>query len=346
MRFVALAAAAAFALSGCGASAAAEALGPAAEVRLGYFANVTHAPALIGLEQGLFEAALGDTKLNTQVFNAGPAAIEAISAGAIDIAYIGPSPAINTYIRSAGQSAVIVAGATSGGAALVVRDGIDRVADLSGATIATPQLGNTQDVALRSWLADEGFETSTTGAGDVTIQPTENSDAFALFKAGDLDGAWVPEPWVSRLVVEGGAHVLVDEAELWEDGVFPTTVVLVNKRFLIEHAETVTAVLEGHLAAIAWLGENPDQVAAAVNAAIEAETGKALADAVIDRALENVTFSADPIASTFPVLVEHAVAATTGTDGDITGLFDLTLLNELLKAAGADPISAAGLGTE
>ncbi len=345
MRLAAVALVAALALSGCTASPAVH-LGPATEIRLGYFANVTHAPALFGVSEGYFEAALGDTTLSTHVFSAGPAAIEALSAGAIDIAYIGPSPAINSYIKSAGASAVIVAGATIGGAALVVRDGIETAADLEGATLATPQLGNTQDVALRSWLADEGFETSTMGGGDVIIQPTENADTLALFQSGQLDGAWLAEPWVSRLVIDGGAHVLVDEADLWADGEFATTVVLVNKTFLVEHPETVAAVLEGHRAAITWLNENPDHAADAINAALETETGKALADAVIERALEHVTFSVDPLASTFPLLVEHAVAATTGVDGDIAGLFDLSLINGLLEASGAVPVSAAGLGTE
>ena len=319
---------------------------PATEINLGYFANVTHAPALVGLENGLFEEALGDTELKTSVFNAGPATIEALSAGAIDAAYIGPSPAINTFIKSGGESAVIVAGATTGGAALVVRDGIDSAADLEGATLATPQLGNTQDVALRSWLADEGFETSTTGGGDVTIQPTENSDTLTLFKAGDLDGAWLPEPWVSRLVIEGGAHVLVDEASLWPDGAFPTTLLLVNKTFLTEHPETVKALIEGHVAALDWLNANPDDAAAVINARITAETGKGLADDVLSSALESVSFSADPVAGTFPTLVEYAAAAGTGTDGDIDGLFDFTLLNEILTAAGSEPVSADGLGKE
>ena len=168
-------AAAAMVLAGCGASPAqpastgeADATGtPATELRLGYFANVTHAPALVGLEEGLFQEELGDTTLTTQIFNAGPAAVEALSAGAIDAAYIGPNPSINTFIQSGGQSARVVAGATTGGAALVVRDGIDSAADLAGTTLATPQLGNTQDVALRSWLQDEGFTTDTSGGGDV-----------------------------------------------------------------------------------------------------------------------------------------------------------------------------------
>ncbi len=337
-------------LAGCAAepNAAAQAptTTPAAELRLGYFANVTHAPALIGLERGFFEDELGDTKLTTSVFNAGPATIEALSSGAIDAAYIGPSPAINTFIKSGGESAVIVAGATIGGAALVVRDGINKPADLKGKTLATPQLGNTQDVALRSWLADQGLKTSITGGGDVTITPTENADTLTLFKAGKLDGAWLPEPWVSRLVIDGGAHVLVDEASLWKDGLFPTTVLLVNKTFLAEHPETVAALLRGHVDAINWLNKYPDKAGAVINARIAADTGKSLSDAVIASALKSVSFSVDPAADTFPVLLKHAVAAGTGTDGDIKGLFDFTLLNEILKAAGADPVSAHKLGKE
>ncbi|HWH27306.1 MAG TPA: ABC transporter substrate-binding protein [Pseudolysinimonas sp.] len=319
---------------------------PAAELRLGYFANVTHAPALVGLEKGFFEDSLGKTKLTTQIFNAGPATIEALSAGAIDAAYIGPSPAINSYIKSKGESAVIVAGATTGGAALVVRDGIKSVADLKGTTLATPQLGNTQDVALRSYLADHDLKTSISGGGDVTIQPTENADTLTLFQKGELDGAWLPEPWVSRLVIDGGAHVLVDEASLWPKGDFPTTVLLVNKKFLAEHPKTVTALLKGHIASINWLNKNPNKAGAVINDRLTADTGKPLADEVIKRALTKVSFSLDPVASTFPKLVKHAVDAGTGTDGDITGLFDFRLVNALLTEDGQEPISAGKLGQD
>ncbi|WP_308011101.1 ABC transporter substrate-binding protein [Streptomyces sp. AC495_CC817] len=317
-----------------------------AELRLGYFANVTHAPALVGLSEGLFQDALGDVDLKTEVFNAGPAAIEALSAGAIDATYIGPNPAINTFIQSGGESANIIAGATSGGAALVVRDGIDTVDDLKGANIATPQLGNTQDVALRSWLADEGFETSTSGGGDVTITPTENAQTLTLFQDGQLDGAWLPEPWVSRLVVEAGAHVLVDEADLWPDGEFPTTVLLVRKEFAAEHPEAVEELLQGHIAAVSWLDENADEAPAVINGALEDATGKKLSDDVLARALENVTFTVDPHASTFETLVDNGLAAGTQKDGSIEGLFDLRALNALLKDEGAKAVSAAGLGED
>jgi len=335
-------------MAGCASGASAEATdqGPAAELRLGYFANVTHAPALVGLQEGLLQQELGDTKLSTEVFNAGPAAIEALSAGAIDATYIGPNPSINTFIQSRGESARVVAGAATGGAALVVRDGITSPADLKGKTLATPQLGNTQDVALRGWLKKEGFQTDTSGGGDVTITPTENSQTFQLFKDGQLDGAWLPEPWVSRLVIDAGAKVLVDEADEWPDGQFPTTVLLVRKDFLDQHPETVSKLLAGHTASVKWIADNPTQVASVVNAQLAADTGKPLSDAVIARALEHVTFSVDPHADTFQTLVDHGITAGTQKEGSIEGLFDLRLLNAQLKESGQSTISAAGLGEE
>jgi NitT/TauT family transport system substrate-binding protein len=335
-------------MAGC-ASASADPGGsaePATELRLGYFANVTHAPALVGLEEGLFEEALGDVEVTTQVFNAGPAAIEALSAGAIDATYIGPNPSINTFIQSGGESARIVAGAATGGAALVVREGIDDPADLEGTTLATPQLGNTQDVSLRTWLADEGFETDTSGSGDVQITPTDNAQTLTLFQQGELDGAWLPEPWVSRLIEDAGAHVLVDEADLWEDGAFPTTVLLVRAEFLDQHPDAVADLIEGHRAAVQWISDNPEDAPAVINGAIEAETGKPLADAVIVRALEHVTFSVDPHAETFETLVENGIEAGTQKEGSIEGLFDLRLLNELLESDGAETVSAGGLGED
>ena len=186
---------------------------PAEEVtlRLGYFPNVTHAPAIIGVDTGLFDDALGaSTTLETSTFNSGTEVIEALFSGAIDASFIGPNPAINGYAKSDGEALRIVAGTTSGGASLVVREGIETPADLAGATLASPSLGNTQDVALRAWLLDEGYATDTSGGGDVSITPQDNADTLAAFQSGALDGAWVPEPWATRLVLEGGGHVLVE----------------------------------------------------------------------------------------------------------------------------------------
>jgi len=337
-------------MAGCASAAAdpgtGESAAPVDELRLGYFANVTHAPALVGLEEGLFQDALGDVDVTTQVFNAGPAAIEALSAGAIDATYIGPNPSINTFIQSGGESARIVAGAATGGAALVVREGIDSPDDLAGTTLASPQLGNTQDVALRKWLADEGFETDTSGGGDVQVTPTENAQTLTLFQQGELDGAWLPEPWVSRLILDAGAHVLQDEADLWDEGAFPTTVLLVRKEFLDEHPDVVADLLKGHEAAVQWIADNPDQAPAVINGAIEKETGKPLDDAVIERALEHVTFSVNPHADTFETLVQNGIEAGTQKEGSIEGLFDLRLLNKQLEAEGEDTVSASGLGED
>jgi NitT/TauT family transport system substrate-binding protein len=317
----------------------------ASELRLGYFGNLTHAPALVGLQNGYFAEELGGTKLSTQVFNAGPSAIEALNAGAIDATFIGPNPAINSYVQSNGESLRIVAGATAGGAQLVVNPDIGSVGDLAGKTLATPQLGNTQDVALRVWLGEQGYETTTEGGGDVAIVPTENATTLQLFQNGDIDGAWLPEPWASRLVVDAGAEVLVDEAELWPEGKFATTVLVVNKQFLAEHPDQVEALLSGEQRAIEWLNENPDQTPALINDGLEAADAKPLAEPVLERALANVTFSQEPLADALAQLLEDGVAAGTTADADITGILDLSLLNRLQEEAGGPAYDDAGLGS-
>ncbi|RAN77657.1 sulfonate ABC transporter substrate-binding protein [Bacillus sp. SRB_336] len=318
----------------------------AATLRLGYFPNVTHAPAIAGLQEGIFAKDLGATKLTTQAFNAGPSAIEALNAGAIDAAYLGPNPAINSYVQSSGASIRIIAGATSGGAELVVKPSITSASQLKGKVLATPQLGGTQDVALRSWLAGEGYKTSPGGGGDVTINPTDNAQTLKLFQAGKLDGAWLPEPWASRLVLQAGAKVLVNEADLWAKGQFSTTVLVVNKSFLDAHPQTVEALLKGHVDSIQWLGKHKSQAATVVNAGLAKAAGKPLAQNVIDRSLTELAFSADPLAATFPKLLQHGVAAGVTKQAHLSGIFDLEPLNQVLKAAGQKPVSAAGLGTE
>src|SRR5687768_12978402 len=292
--------------------------GTATELRLGYFANVTHAPALIGVQEGFFANELGDTKLTTQVFNAGPDVVEAVFAGALDASYIGPSPTINAYGQSEGDAVRIIAGAASGGAQLVVREGIDSPEDLKGTTLATPQLGNTQDVALRSWLTEEGLENNIDGSGDVTIAPTPNADTLNLFKAGDIDGAWLPEPWASRLVLEAGASVLVDERDLWPDGEFVTTHLIVRTEFLEQYPETVAALLRGHVAAVQFATEDEAAAKTSVNAGLEASGSSALPVEVLDRAWEGLTATYDPIASALEQSAADGFAAgTTETEVDL-----------------------------
>ena len=328
---------------------AAAATTPAAELKLGYFGNITHATALVGVQKGFIAKELGDTKLSTQVFNAGPAAIEALNAGAIDATYIGPNPAINSFVKSKGESVSIIAGAASGGAQLVVKPEIKTAADLKGKTLASPQLGGTQDVALRAWLGKQGYKTNTDGGGDVAINPTENAQTLKLFQNGKLDGAWLPEPWASRLVLQAGAKVLVDEKDLWDGsltgkpGEFPTTILIVNKKFAAEHPQTVEALLKGHVEAVKWLNDTPAaEKATEVNAALKEAAGKALPQEVIDRSLKNIVFTVDPLAGAFKKLLQDGVDAGTTKQADINGIFDLAKLNEVT----GEKTSAAGLGKE
>jgi NitT/TauT family transport system substrate-binding protein len=332
-----------------GTANAAAATSPAAELKLGYFGNITHATALVGVQKGYIAKELGETKLSTQVFNAGPAAIEALNAGAIDATYIGPNPAINSFVKSKGESVSIIAGAASGGAQLVVKPEIKTAADLKGKTLASPQLGGTQDVALRAWLGKQGYKTNPDGGGDVAINPTENAQTLKLFQNGKLDGAWLPEPWASRLVLQAGAKVLVDEKDLWDGsltgkpGEFPTTILIVNKKFAAEHPQTVEALLKGHVKAVKWLNGTPAaEKATEVNAALKDVAGKALSQDVIDRSLENIVFSVDPLAGAFKKLLQDGVDAGTTKQADINGIFDLSTLN----AVTGEKTSAAGLGKE
>jgi len=322
---------------------------PAAELKLGYFGNLTHAPALVGVNQGILARNLGSTKLSTETFNAGPAAIEALNAGAIDAAYVGPNPAINSFVKSKGESISIIAGAAAGGAQLVVRPGITSAADLKGKTLASPQLGGTQDVALRAWLSSQGYKTNVDGSGDVAINPTENAQTLKLFQDGKLDGAWLPEPWASRLVLQAGAKVLVDEKDLWDGslsgnaGEFPTTVLIVNKKFAAAHPDTVKALLRGHVESVDWLNTAAaGEKASVINAALQDAAGAALPADVLERSLKNVVFTVDPLAGTYPKLLKDGVEAGTTKQADITGLFDLRALNEVTGKS----ISAAGLGQD
>ncbi|HEY0135277.1 MAG TPA: ABC transporter substrate-binding protein [Nannocystis sp.] len=265
-----------------------------ATLRLGYFPNITHAAALVGVDDGIFARQLGATKLEPFTFNAGPAAIEALLSGSLDASYVGPNPAINAYVKSRGDAVRIVAGATSGGAFLVVHADIIGPADLRGKQIASPQLGGTQDVALRTWLGEQGLKTDTSGGGDVSVVPQENAQTLERFREGKLAGAWVPEPWASRLVLEGGGKVLVDERDLWPNKQYTTTVLLVRRDYLQQHPDRVEALLRGHVEATKWLQANAEDAKTHVNAAIEKLTGKPIGKPVMDRAFPSLTFTTDP----------------------------------------------------
>ena len=308
---------------------------PGGTLRLGYFPNVTHAPAVIGVEEGLFEAALGEgVDLEVVTFGSGTEAVEALFSGAIDASFIGPNPAINGFAKSDGEALRIVAGTTSGGASLVVREGIDGPEELAGTTLATPSLGNTQDVALRAWLADEGLQTDATGGGDVSIRPQENADTLTAFQAGSIDGAWVPEPWATRLVLEGQGTVLVDEADLWPDGRFVTTHLIVATEYLESQQANVRALLSGLLTSIDTANGDPAAAQATTNDGIEAITTKRLPEETMAGAWEQLTFTADPIAGSLQGSADDAVSVGLLEPVSLDGIYDLTLLNELLAERG------------
>jgi NitT/TauT family transport system substrate-binding protein len=308
---------------------------PSGSLRLGYFPNVTHAPAIIGVQDGLFEEALGDgVELETTTFNAGGEAIEALFSDAIDATFVGPNPAINGFSESEGTALRIVAGTTSGGASLVVRDGIDSPDDLEGTTLATPALGNTQDVALRAWLLEQGYETDQAGGGDVSITPQDNPDTLTAFQQGDIDGAWLPEPWATRLILEGEGQVLVDEADLWPEGEFVTTHLIVATEYLEEHAANVRALIDGLLEAIDVANGVAAEAQTITNDGIEADTTNRLADETIAGAWENLSFTPDPIASSLEESKDDAVEVELLDDVDLGGIYDLAILNELLAERG------------
>ncbi|MGH6654731.1 MAG: ABC transporter substrate-binding protein [Actinocrinis sp.] len=319
---------------------------PATELRLGYFANVTHTTPIVGVAKNYFAQKLGDTKLSTQIFNAGPDEMTALLGGKLDAAYVGPSSALNAWVKANDGGLVIVAGAENAGAELVVGPNIKSPADLKGKSIASPQLGNTQDVALRYWLKQQGYATTQQGGGDVQITPTANATSLALFEAGKIDGAWVPEPWASRLVVEGKGHVLVDEKSLWPGGNFATTNLVVATSFLQAHPQTVKALIEGQLAANAWVSANPADASALVNSTIKTLTGKALKDPVITRAWSEESVTDDPEASSLQTSLDHAVSDGLLKKTPLNGIYDLSLLNQALTAAGRPSVSAAGLGPQ
>ena len=303
-------------------------------VRLGYFPNITHATAIVGVDQGIFRKALGTDKLALSTFNAGPAATEALLAGAIDATYIGPSPTINAYAKSKGAALRIISGATSGGAALVVRSSITGAAQLKGKKLATPQLGNTQDVALRYWLKTQGLKTDTSGGGDVSILPQENSQTLDAFKSGAIDGAWVPEPWASRLVLEGKGKVLVDEKDLWPGAVFVTTHLVVRTAFLEKHPDAVQRLLQGQIDANEFVNSHPAEAQQIVNKGIAALTGKALTDETVKAAWANLTFTDDPVVSSLAASAKHAEDVGLLASVDLAGIYDLAPLNALLRKAG------------
>jgi sulfonate transport system substrate-binding protein len=322
--------------------AASFALNAQTVIRVGAFPNITHAQPMIGKANGWFEKAMGpNIKIEWRSFNAGPSAIEALFAGAIDMTYVGPNPAINGYVRSNGETLRIIAGATSGGAALVVRSdsGINRTEDFHGKRIASPQMGNTQDVALRAWLKSQGLKTRDKG-GDVTVMPIANPDQLTLFLKKEIDAAWAPEPWASRLVHDAGGRIFLDERTLWPHGQFLTTELVVSTKFLQSHPDLVRKWLQAHVELTDWINGHPAEAKQTLNQQIQRETGKALAAPVLDDSFSRLQVTYKPLRE--QLLRAAQLAFDAGFLGrqmpDLSRIYDLTLLDQVLIAEGKKAI--------
>lgn len=326
-------------LAGCTQGDGAE----AGHLRLGYFPNLTHGQALYGLGSGLYERELeaAGITLETVDFNAGPTAIEAVLTGQVDITYVGPSPTVNGILAAGADKFRIIAGAASGGARFIVQGDLEMEsdADLAGMAFATPQLGNTQDVALKAYLAERGHKPKDQG-GDVTVINAANPDILTLFISGDIDGAWVPEPWATRLEMEADGREFLDERDLWPEGEFVTTHLVTTKAFLERHRPTVEALLAAHVKATAALREGGGEVLSVLNARIEEDTGKALGTGLLERSYAEVTFTNDPVVASFEQGARHAreLGLTRASLPPVAVLYDLSALNDALAAAGEEPV--------
>jgi len=301
-------------------------------VKIGYFPNITHSQAVIGIANGNFQEVLGEeVEIAPIIFNSGTSEIEALFAGEIDLGYIGPVPAVNGYVKSEGEALRIVSGANSGGAVLV---GQKKLADefkekgaeaLKGKKIASPSQGNTQDISLRHYLRENDVE------NDVEIMPIKNADQLTMFFQGELDGSWVPEPWGTRLIIEAGGELLIDERDLWPNGEFTTTHVIANKEFLDEHPDLVKKWLEAHIELTGWIADNPEEAKKILNSEIERLTTQKIPEEVLENAWEYINVTADPIRdSVFSFADRFYEAGFLGDEKpDLSNLYDLDIFNEV-----------------
>jgi NitT/TauT family transport system substrate-binding protein len=327
-------------LVACSSDSGSSGSGSGGTLTLGYFPNLTHGSAIVGVQKGYFKDALDKdgATLKTQQFDSGSDTIDALLSGSLDATYIGPSPALTAYVQSHG-AVRIISGATQGGAMLVVKPSITSIQDLKGKKIATPSAGNTQDIALKYFLKQNGFQESSDGTGDVTVVNQDNSVSVQTYGTGDIDGAWVPEPYASELVAQG-AKVLVDEKTLWPQGKYVTTVLLVRKAFLDDHADLVDDLLTGQTEANDYIASNSQDAEKVVGDWLADYSGSPIDQSVLDSAWSHLTFSNDPVADSFVASAQHA--ADVGLLDPVDnpgGIFDLDPLNAILKDAGEPEVA-------
>jgi NitT/TauT family transport system substrate-binding protein len=313
-------------------------------LRIGYFPNINHAQAVIGFGNGDFQKALGNNiNVQTTVFNAGPSAIEALLAKRIDATYVGPNPAINGYVVSDGKDLKIIAGSSSGGASFVVRNdaGINSPKDLAGKRLASPELGNTQDISLRSYLLRNGLKTTDQG-GNVVLTPIANPDILTLFLKKQLDGAWVPEPWATRLVKEANGRIFLDERSIWPGGKFVTANIAVSIDYLRNNPDVISKLLSAHVNETVWINNHKDETVQAFNTQVKKLTGKSIPQDELKQAFSRIDFTYDPLKLSLFQSANNAynlgLLAKGKPHPDLSGIFDLTILDQVLKSKGLAPI--------
>jgi NitT/TauT family transport system substrate-binding protein len=312
-------------------------------LRIGYFPNINHAQAVIGLGRGDFQNALGDNvQVTTQIFNAGPPAIEALFANQIDVAYIGPNPAINGYVQSNGEALRIISGAASGGAVFVVRNdsGINSPQDLANKKFSSPQLGNTQDVALRKYLLDNGYKTKENG-GNVEIIPAKTADIVLLMIKKDIDGAWIPEPWGAKLIKEANAKVLVDERDLWPDGQFVSAHIIARTDYIERNPDIIKKLLNAHIDMTAWINDNRDEALQIFNAELNKLMGQTIPEDELREGISRIKLTHDPIKESLFKAANDAydIGFLGKTRPELSEIYDVNILNEVLKGRGLQEIT-------
>jgi NitT/TauT family transport system substrate-binding protein len=313
-------------------------------LKIGYFPNINHAQAVIGIGNGNFQKVLGaNVEIKPFIFNAGPSAIEALFAKQVDATYVGPNPAINGYVISEGKDVRIISGATSGGAVFVIRSdsGINSPSDFANKKFGSPQLGNTQDVALRNYLLEHGYKT-VENQGNVHILPAKNSDILTLFLKKDIDGAWVPEPWGERLIKDANGKLFLDERDLWPDGKFVTGLILVRTDYLKQNPDVIENLLKANIEETQWINDNKEEAIKTFNTELKKLTGQTIAEDVLQQSLTRLEFTYDPIQQSLYKSADDAfkLGFLGDTQPDLSNIFDLNILNKVLKEKALVPINS------
>ena len=295
------------------------------KIRVAYFPNISHAVPIVGIEKEFFSNQIGNnTVIEPLLFDSGPQVIESIFAGSVDIAYVGPGPAINGFLKSEQRNVKILSGAASGGVSFIVHPDskIESVADFEGKRIAAPQIGNTQDISLRTYLSDNGLKPAEKG-GSVIVLNTASSDIYILFAKGDIDAAWVPEPTATILVQQLGGIRLFNEKELWPEDKFASVVLIAREEYVNEHPEIIQKWLDAHQQTVTWINSNKEETRTIFIDFMKDEMGKSLPDKLIDESLSNLEITSDPIVSSINTIAKRADSlGYLGRHGyDLDGLF-------------------------